>query len=125
MSYTFATPLDNSMIKRQTLTGSVFSYDEFRRLLMTKYKKAKIDLIEWVMLRFSAVTLLLGCLRSEQFNRFREGGLRAIEWQKNNRDHQGKHRPVAANVALPSCVFGRNSLVVQSVKTISDSPLLR
>ena len=113
------------MIQSQPLVGSVFSYDEFRRLLMTKYKKAKIDLIEWIMLRFSAVTLLLGCLRSEQFNRFREGGLRAIEWQKDNRDHQGTHRPVAANVALPSRVFGRDSLVVQSVKTTPDSSLLR
>ena len=79
---------------------------------MTGYKKVKIDLIKWILLRFSAVTLLLGCLRSEQFNRFREGGLRAIEWLRDNRDHQGKHRPVAANVTLPSCAFGRDSLVL-------------
>ena len=113
MSRTFAT-LDNSMIKRQTLTGSVFSYDEFRRLLMTKYKKAKIDLIEWIMLRFSAVTLLLGCLRSEQFNRFREGGLSAIAWLRANRDRQGRHRPVAANVFVPNCTFVDDSLFVYS-----------
>ena len=91
---------------------------------MTKYKKAKIDLIEWIMLRFCAVTILLGCLRSEQFNRFREGGLSAIEWLRANRDHQGRHRPVAANVFVTSCPFGEDSLFVYSVKTILDSPIL-
>ena len=94
-------------------------------MLMTKYKKAKIDLIEFIMLRFCAVTLLLGCLRSEQFNRFREGGLSAIEWLRANRDHQGRHRPVAANVFVPSCPLEEDSLFVYSVKTILDSPLRR
>ena len=79
--------------------GSVFAYDEFRRLLLTPYKKAAVDLIEWIMLRFCAVTLLLGCLRSEQFNRFRDGGLAAIEWLRDNQDRQGKHRPVVASVS--------------------------
>ena len=92
---------------------------------MTKYKKAKIDLIEFIMLRFCAVTLLLGCLRSEQFNRFREGGLSAIEWLRANRDHQGRHRPVAANVFVSSCPLVEDSLFVYSVKTtpgLSNSP---
>ena len=92
---------------------------------MTKYKKGKIDLIEFIMLRFCAVTLLLGCLRSEQFNRFREGGLSAIEWLRANRDHQGRHRPVAANVFVPSCPLVEDSLFVYSVKTtpgLSNSP---
>ena len=77
--------------------GSVFAYDEFRRLLMTPYRKDALDLIEFILLRFSSVTLLLGCLRSEQFNRFREGGLDAIEWLRDNLDAQGKHRPVVAS----------------------------
>ena len=81
---------------------------------MTGYKKVKIDLIKWILLRFSAVTLLLGCLRSEQFNRFREGGLRAIEWLRDNRDHQGKHRPVAANVTLRVL----NEVILASINSI-------
>ena len=111
--------------------GSVFSYDEFRRLLMTPYKESEIDLIEWIVLRFCAVTLLLGCLRSEQFNKFREGGTKAIEWLRDNRDNEGKLRPVvhsasavtlscSSNFRQPSKNF--NSRHDVPCKEISSSP---
>ena len=58
-----------------------------------------MDLIEYICLRFCAVTLLLGCLRSEQFNRFREGGLEAVEWIRNNLDRDERIRPVVVSVS--------------------------
>ena len=70
--------------------GSVFRFDEFKVLLTQEYsKESGMPFPEWVNKRFLALCILLGALRSEQLNRFREGGLASIEFIKNNigRDH--------------------------------------
>ena len=98
--------------------GSVFAYDEFRRLLTTSFKESGgLDLIEYVMLRFSAVTLLLGALRSEQFNRFREGGLKSVEVLRDNIDNEGNLRPVDFNVSVKQEVKQNEKLWKQRPST--------
>ena len=70
--------------------GSVFRFEEFKVLLTQGYsKESGMPFPEWVNKRFLALCILLGALRSEQLNRFREGGLASIEFIKNNigRDH--------------------------------------
>lgn len=66
--------------------GSVFEFDEFRTLVTTTFKPEDVCFPVWVLKRFMAVSLLLGALRSEQFDRFREGGLASIEFLRENRD---------------------------------------
>ena len=67
--------------------GSVFSYEEFRILATTTYDPAKgVPFHVFIQYRFMGTTLLFGALRSEQFDRFRKGGLEAIEYLRDNRD---------------------------------------
>ena len=42
-------------------------------------------------------TLLLGAMRNEQFERFRAGGLKSIEWKRDNRDEEGFLCPIATS----------------------------
>ena len=72
---------------RDSPKGFVFNFDEFRKLVTTRYESARgIDFLTWITSRFPAVTLLLGALRSEQLERFRLGGMDAITWLYNNID---------------------------------------
>ena len=70
--------------------GSVFSFDDFRRLVTTVFAdvadKHDIHFPDFMLQRFMAVSLLLGALRSEQFERFRSGGLGSIEFLRDNKD---------------------------------------
>ena len=71
--------------------GSVFTFDEFRKLSTTLFDPSLgIPFPEWVLKRFMAITLLFGALRTEQFNRFREGGLESVEFLPTNidKDHR-------------------------------------
>ena len=70
--------------------GSIFRYADFRTLLTKGYdRETGMPFPVWVNKRFLALCILLGALRSEQLNRFREGGLSSIEWIRDNvgRDH--------------------------------------
>jgi len=70
--------------------GSIFRFEQFRTLLTKEYnRESGMPFPVWVNKRFLALSVLLGALRSEQLNRFREGGLSSIEWIKDNRgrDH--------------------------------------
>ena len=81
--------------------GSVFSFEEFRKIIMTRWtSEIECDFIEWISLRFTAVTLLLGALRTEQFQRFRAGGLKTIEWSLENTDKDGFASPAATSSYL-------------------------
>ena len=88
--------------------GSVFTLDEFRRLLTKGWDMdGDMCLADWMTLRFCALTLLLGALPasvlsrlatltgSGQFERFRAGGLGSIQKLSNNRDEEGRLRPLA------------------------------
>ena len=67
--------------------GSVFSFEEFQVLVTSEFLVAlMIPFPVWILKRFMAITLLFGALRSEQFDRFRTGGVQSIEFLKNNRD---------------------------------------
>ena len=55
----------------------------------------EIDFANWITLRFMANTLLLGALRNEQLERFRKGGLKSIEWNREHRDENGFLCPTA------------------------------
>ena len=67
--------------------GSVFSFDEFKRLVTARFEDVQgICFPEFILNRFIAVSLLLGALRTEQLDRFRKGGLQAIEFQSKNKD---------------------------------------
>ena len=71
--------------------GSVITFDEFRKLSTTLFDPSLgIPFPEWVLKRFMAITLLFGALRTEQFNRFREGGLESVEFLTTNidKDHR-------------------------------------
>ena len=68
--------------------GCIFSFEEFRKIVTTTWTPdCNVDFCKWMLKRFMCVTHLLGALRSEQFDRFRRGGLDAIEWLRDNRDH--------------------------------------
>ena len=67
--------------------GSVFTFEEFKVLTTTLFdRELGIPFPKWLNKRFMAISLLLGALRSEQFCRFRKGGLRSIEWLMDNKD---------------------------------------
>ena len=67
--------------------GSVFSFEEFQVLATTEFAIAlALPFPVWIQKRFIALTLLFGALRSEQLDRFRQGGLQAIEFLDTNRD---------------------------------------
>ena len=67
--------------------GSVFTFEEFKILATTSYDPAKgVAFPVFIQKRFMGTTLLFGALRSEQFTRFRKGGLEAIEWLHDNKD---------------------------------------
>ena len=67
--------------------GSVFKFEEFRLLVTTLYDRdCKLPFPVWIQKRFIAVSFLLGALRSKQFMRFRNGGLEAVEFMRDNRD---------------------------------------
>ena len=62
--------------------------DEEFKVLTTKLfdPEQGIPFPKWLSKRFMAISHLLGALRSEQFSRFRKGGLRSIEWLMDNKD---------------------------------------
>ena len=67
--------------------GSVFSVEEFKKLALTPYdESSKIAFPVWCQHRFMGISILLAALRTEQFRRFRKGGLEGIEFLRNNRD---------------------------------------
>jgi hypothetical protein len=67
--------------------GSVFTFGEFKKLVTTKFEDV-VDICfpVFIVNRFLAVSLLLGALRTEQLDRFRSGGLNAIEFDRTNKD---------------------------------------
>ena len=81
--------------------GSVFSFEEFKILVTTCYDPAKgVPFAVVTQKRFMGISLLLGALRTEQFTRFRKGGLEAIEWLRDNIDAnhcQQKHTHTHGN----------------------------
>ena len=71
--------------------GSVFTFEQFKILTTTLFdRELGIPFPTWLNKRFMAISLLFGALRSEQFCRFRHGGLAAIEWLMDNKsaDHR-------------------------------------
>ena len=67
--------------------GSVFTFEEFKVLTTKLFDPEQgIPFPTWLSKRFMAISHLLGALRSEQFSRFRKGGLRSIEWLMDNKD---------------------------------------
>ena len=84
----------------------VFAFDEFKKLLTTTWNKDMdiICLAEFLIWSFSSKTILLGALRSRQYDRFRLGGTAGIKMMRGNRDNQphkqadeGKVRPIAVS----------------------------
>ena len=58
--------------------GKVFTIFEFKKLLTMLWivtMSDTISLVEWIILAFCAKTFLLGALRTENFERFRNGGI--------------------------------------------------
>ena len=58
--------------------GKVFTIHEFKKLLTMMWivtMSDSISLVEWIILAFCAKTFLLGALRNENFQRFRNGGV--------------------------------------------------
>ena len=77
--------------------GKVFTISEFKQLLTTIWivtMADKISLVEWIILSFCAKSFLLGALRSEQFERFRLGGVAAITFYRDNMDDEGHCHPI-------------------------------
>ena len=68
--------------------GGVFKFEEFRKMVLEEYNQAlhKVPFPTWMTDRFMAVTFLLAALRTAQHNRFRQGGLKAVTWYRENRD---------------------------------------
>ena len=52
------------------------------------------SLADWIIWAFCAKSFLLGALRSEQFDRFRKGGLAAVTFYRDNRDASGCLHPI-------------------------------
>ena len=77
--------------------GAVFAFEEFRQIVLHKYSvDCPTNFVDWIQKKFMAVTLLLGALRTEQFDRFRCGGLRNIKWEPENRN-AGRLCPMATS----------------------------
>ena len=71
--------------------GSVFNFQEFQALSTTLFDSSMgLPFPVWIQKRFMATSLLFGALRSEQLERFRQGGLESIEFLTDNKntDHQ-------------------------------------
>ena len=78
--------------------GRPFTFDQFSRLMSAKWDpEGELNFVEFTVQRFMAHTFLLGAMRSEQFDRFRAGGLEAITWNKENKDKDGYLRPLATS----------------------------
>ena len=83
--------------------GRAFVFADFKKLLTTTWNKdMDICLAEFLIWSFSSKTILLGALRSRQYDRFRLGGTAGIKMMRGNRDNQphkqadeGKVRPIA------------------------------
>ena len=80
--------------------GRPFSFNQFRSIMLTQWNPDKHDIsfVNFKLLQFSSHTMLLGALRSEQYDRFRAGGLKSITFDEHNRDRDNYHRPVATAV---------------------------
>ena len=77
--------------------GSIFVFDEFKKIATTRYtRESGLIFPTWLSRRFMANSLCFGALRTEQFVRFRQGGLKSID--ETNRDHKGCLRPLATSV---------------------------
>ena len=83
--------------------GKVFTINEFKLLLtavwvasMAPEAGGPICFADWLILAFCAKTFLLGALRTEQFERFRAGGVRSITFYDSNRDDEGNLHPIRA-----------------------------
>ena len=105
----------NSAVGAPNKAGRVFAFAEFKKLLTTTWNEdmdiynsqnvlVSLCLAEFLTWSFSTKTILLGALRSRQYDRFRLGGTAGIKWMRGNRDHQphkqadeGKVRPLAVS----------------------------
>jgi len=78
-----------SSTRAKNRAGEVFTFDEFKCLLFSVWtpgveNEYTSDFVTYMVhfslnaYKFMAMTLLLGALRTEQFERFRKGGLEAI-----------------------------------------------
>ena len=95
--------------------GRAFVFADFKKLLTTTWNKdmdiynsqnvlVSLCLAEFLVWSFSSKTILLGALRSRQYDRFRLGGTAGIKMMRGNRDNQphkqadeGKVRPIAVS----------------------------
>lgn len=78
--------------KRSASKGFIFSFEEFQRLLTTEWTPAcGTSFVAWITARFPAISLLLGALRSEQFDRFRIAGLKGVTFNYDNHDNHQLH----------------------------------
>ena len=79
--------------------GRPFNFSQFRTIMQTKWEfdkhGDKCSFVDFKLAQFSTHSMLLGALRSEQYDRFRRGGLKRVDFDEHNQDKHGHHRPVA------------------------------
>ena len=80
-------------------TGQVFSFQEFKLLLMTDWiEDGAYNYVEFLQRRFVAFCFLLGALRSCQMDRFRAAGLANCSYYRDHRDVNNFKRPMVKSV---------------------------
>ena len=76
--------MKESAVNAPNRKAGVLSFTEFQLLLTFEWDPLKsLSWIEWLALKFTSTTLLLGAMRTKQFLRFRKGGLGRISWPIN------------------------------------------
>ena len=67
--------------------GSVFSFEEFHDVVVSEWSaECGTNLADWLSKKFMTLSLLLGALRTEQFDRFRHCGLKNVIFDLENRN---------------------------------------
>ena len=77
-------------------SGGIFSVDELKKLMAWEWVKGcGVCFVNWIVLRFQFLTLLLCALRTENYERFRDVGIEGLNFHYQHHDGRGKPCPLA------------------------------
>ena len=92
--------MKESAVNAPNRKAGALSFVEFQLLLTYEWdplQKHILSWIEWLALKFTSTTLLLGAMRTKQFLRFRAGGLGATSRLALSQKREGGQRAFSNN----------------------------
>ena len=76
-------------------SGGIFSVDELKTLMAWEWVQGcGVCFVNWIVLRFQFLTLLLCALRTENYERFRDVGIEGLNFHYEHTDGRGKPCPL-------------------------------